>query len=97
MVGAASASPERGGGGRGAAAAHLGEFVGQRRWRENLAVFVGAAKKRGDALDHVLLYGPPGLGKTTLAHIIAHEMGVEVRVTSGPALENEGDLVGVLT
>ena len=64
---------------------------------ENLAVYVQAARKRGDALDHVLLSGPPGLGKTTLAFLLAHEMGTEVRVTSGPALERKGDLAGILT
>ena len=73
------------------------EFVGQRKIADNLAVYVQAARKRGDALDHVLLSGPPGLGKTTLAHLLAHEMGTEVRVTSGPALERKGDLAGILT
>jgi Holliday junction DNA helicase RuvB len=73
------------------------EFVGQRKVAENLAVYVQAARKRGDALDHVLLSGPPGLGKTTLAFLLAHEMGTEVRVTSGPALERKGDLAGILT
>jgi Holliday junction DNA helicase RuvB len=73
------------------------EFVGQRKVAENLAVYVQAARKRGDALDHVLLSGPPGLGKTTLAYLLGHEMGTEVRVTSGPALERKGDLVGILT
>jgi Holliday junction DNA helicase RuvB len=73
------------------------EFVGQRKIAENLAVYVQAARKRGDALDHVLLSGPPGLGKTTLAYLLAHEMGTEVRVTSGPALERKGDLAGILT
>jgi Holliday junction DNA helicase RuvB len=73
------------------------EFVGQKKVADNLAVYVQAAKKRGDALDHVLLSGPPGLGKTTLAYLLAHEMGTEVRVTSGPALERKGDLVGILT
>jgi Holliday junction DNA helicase RuvB len=73
------------------------EFVGQRRVADNLAVYVQAARKRGDALDHVLLSGPPGLGKTTLAFLLGHEMGSEVRVTSGPALERKGDLAGILT
>jgi Holliday junction DNA helicase RuvB len=73
------------------------EFVGQRKVAENMAVYVQAAKKRGDALDHVLFSGPPGLGKTTLAYLLGHEMGTEVRVTSGPALERKGDLAGLLT
>src|SRR5581483_8890318 len=73
------------------------EFVGQRKVAENLAVYVQAARQRGDSLDHVLLSGPPGLGKTTLAYLLGHEMGTEVRVTSGPALERKGDLVGILT
>jgi Holliday junction DNA helicase RuvB len=73
------------------------EFVGQRKVAENLEVYVAAAKKRSGTLDHVLLSGPPGLGKTTLAHVIAHEMGTVARVTSGPALERKGDLAGILT
>jgi Holliday junction DNA helicase RuvB len=73
------------------------EFVGQKKIAENMAVYVEAARKRGDALDHVLLTGPPGLGKTTLAFLLAREMGTEVRVTSGPALERKGDLAGILT
>jgi Holliday junction DNA helicase RuvB len=73
------------------------EFVGQKKIAENLAVYVAAARKRGDALDHVLLSGPPGLGKTTLAFLLANEMGTDVRVTSGPALERKGDLAGILT
>ena len=73
------------------------EFVGQRKIADNLMVYVQAARKRGDALDHVLLSGPPGLGKTTLAYLLGHEMGTEVRVTSGPALERKGDLAGILT
>ncbi len=73
------------------------EFIGQRKVAENLAVYVSAARKRSGTLDHVLLSGPPGLGKTTLAHVIAHELGTQARVTSGPALERKGDLAGILT
>jgi holliday junction DNA helicase RuvB len=73
------------------------DFVGQGKVVENLKVFLQAARGRGEALDHCLFYGPPGLGKTTLAHIIAHEMGVEIKVTSGPVLERPGDLAGLLT
>lgn len=75
----------------------FGEFVGQSKITDNLKVFIGAAKKRGDALDHVLLTGPPGLGKTTLAHIISNEMDVPIKTTSGPVLEKPGDLAGILT
>ena len=75
----------------------LKEFAGQPRITENLNVFVSAALKRGEALDHVLLTGPPGLGKTTLAHIIAHEMGVKLKITSGPVMEKPGDLAAILT
>ena len=75
----------------------LADFPGQPRVRENLAIAIEAAKKRGDALDHQLLYGPPGLGKTTLANIVAHEMGVSIRTTSGPAIERPGDLAAILT
>jgi Holliday junction DNA helicase RuvB len=73
------------------------EFVGQDRIKENLKIYIQAAKQRGEALDHVLFCGPPGLGKTTLAHIIASELGVEIKVTSGPALERPGDLAAILT
>jgi Holliday junction DNA helicase RuvB len=75
----------------------LGEFVGQEKIKENLDIFIGAAKKRKEALEHTLLYGAPGLGKTTLAHIIAREMGNNIRVTSGPAIERAGDLAAILT
>ena len=75
----------------------LDEFIGQQAARENLRVFVSAAKSRGEALDHVLLHGPPGLGKTTLSHIIANEMGVGIKITSGPVLDKPGDLAGLLT
>lgn len=76
---------------------HLDEYVGQQKTREQLEIFIAAAKKRNEALDHTLLFGPPGLGKTTLAHIIAREMGVNLRQTSGPVLEKPGDLAALLT
>ena len=75
----------------------LAEFIGQDRIKENLSIFIEAAKARGEALDHVLLYGPPGLGKTTLAGVIANEMGVNFKRTSGPAIERAGDLAAILT
>jgi Holliday junction DNA helicase RuvB len=75
----------------------LDEYIGQDRIRENLQVAIAAAKQRGEALDHVLLHGPPGLGKTTLAYVVGNEMGVPVRATSGPAIEKPGDLVGIVT
>lgn len=75
----------------------LSEYIGQTKVKENLLVFIEAAKKRKEALDHVLLYGPPGLGKTTLAGIIASELGVNIRITSGPAIEKSGDLAAILT
>src|SRR5205823_8604550 len=75
----------------------LQEFIGQKKVKDNLSVAVQAAKSRGEALDHVLLYGPPGLGKTTLATIIANEMGVDYQQTSGPALQIKGDLTAILT
>ena len=72
-------------------------FAGQEKVVENLRVFVRAAAQRGEALDHTLLYGPPGLGKTTLSHIIAHELGVNMKMTSGPVLDKPGNLAGLLT
>ena len=75
----------------------LADFVGQAHVKDNLGIAVQAAKMRGDPLDHVIIYGPPGLGKTTLAHIIAHEMEAEIRVTSGPAIERAGDMAAILT
>ena len=75
----------------------LNEYVGQKKVKESLDIYIKAAKSRKDSLDHVLLYGPPGLGKTTLSHIIANELGSQFKVTSGPAIEHAADLAAILT
>lgn len=75
----------------------ISEYIGQEKVKKNLSVFIGSAKKRDDALEHVLFHGPPGLGKTTLANIMSHEMGVNIKTTAGPALEKQGDLAAILT
>lgn len=75
----------------------LDDYIGQDKAKNNLRIYLRAAQQRGEAMDHILLYGPPGLGKTTLAGIVAQEMGVQVRITSGPAIEKPGDLAALLT
>src|SRR5215211_4384110 len=97
VVSAAPASPNEEAIERALRPKLLDEYVGQARTREQLEIFIGAARMRGEAMDHVLLFGPPGLGKTTLSHIIAHELGVNLRQTSGPVLEKPKDLAALLT
>ena len=97
VVGAAAASPNEEAIERALRPKRLAEYIGQAKAREQLEIFVGAARKRGEAMDHVLLFGPPGLGKTTLSHIIAAELGVNLRQTSGPVLEKPKDLAAILT
>ena len=97
VISAAPASPQEEAIERALRPKLLDEYVGQAKAREQLEIFIGAAKKRGEALDHVLLFGPPGLGKTTLSHIIAAELGVNLRQTSGPVLEKPKDLAALLT
>ncbi|MFN7037433.1 MAG: AAA family ATPase, partial [Bellilinea sp.] len=76
---------------------HLSEVIGQDQVKENLSILISAARKRNEPLDHVLFYGPPGLGKTTFAHVLANEMGVNIKITAGPAVERAGDLAAILT
>ena len=97
MVSAAAATPQEEALERALRPKLLEEYVGQQKVREQLEIFIGAARKRAEALDHVLIFGPPGLGKTTLSHIIAHELGVNLRQTSGPVLEKPKDLAALLT
>ena len=97
MVSAAPASPNEEAVERALRPKALADYVGQAKAREQLEIFIGAARQRGEAMDHVLLFGPPGLGKTTLSHIIAAELGVNLRSTSGPVLEKPKDLAAILT
>src|ERR1700751_3298548 len=97
LIAAAPASPQEEALERTLRPRALADYVGQEKARTQLAVFIEAAVKRKESLDHVLLFGPPGLGKTTLSHIIAHELGVNLRQTSGPVLERAGDLAALLT
>jgi len=97
LLAGAPSSPQEEGEERALRPRQLAEYVGQVKIREQLEIFISAARNRGEALDHALLFGPPGLGKTTLAHIIAREMGVNLRQTSGPVLERPGDLAAILT